>query len=354
MNISIFIDVKLNRNGVGSYFHDLSVFFKEKNINVKLYNPESINKIYGSFFTPGDKTQKIVFPSHQEIEQDIKQKKPDVLLFTFFGPITLSGMRIAKKYKIPYIYVINSDLKEFIDFYYTGIRHFALQKSSSYVEKKLIKNARHIITVNSKMNAIPKKYNAKSILTLGTLIDSSFLKRAKPNPVNKIKSILYFGRLAIEKKIDLFINAAKKLPNMNFNIAGEGPLKKTVENESNMITNLNYLGWIDREKIIDVIDNHDLVVMPSSFESFGTVALEALSRGRLVIVGENHGIREFEILNNCLFNISDFDSLYYAINQISRFDKKKILSISEKSFDAVQKYDSITKESWIKLLKGVN
>ena len=49
-----------------------------------------------------------------------------------------------------------------------------------------------------------------------------------------------------------------------------------------------------------------MVVMPSSFETFGTVALESLSRGRIVIIGEDHGIREFEILNKCLFNFYDF------------------------------------------------
>ena len=276
MNISIFIDVKLNRNGVGSYFHDLSVFFKENNMNVKLYNPESINKICGSFAYPGDKTQRIVFPSYKEIEKDIKKNRPDVLLFTFFGPITLAGMRIAKKYKIPYIYVMNSSLKEFIDFYYRGVSHFALQKSSSYVEKKLIKNAHHVVTVNSKMHEIPKKYNTQSVITLGTLIDSTFLKNGPTHLVNQINSILFFGRLAIEKNVDSFIQAAKQLPQLNFNIAGDGPLREMVEKKSTQITNLNYLGWVDRKEIINVIDSNDMVIMPSAFEAL--VANEALAR----------------------------------------------------------------------------
>ena len=354
MNISIFIDVKLNRNGVGSYFHDLSVFFKENNMNVKLYNPESINKICGSFAYPGDKTQRIVFPSYKEIEKDIKENRPDVLLFTFFGPITLAGMRIAKKYKIPYIYVMNSSLKEFIDFYYRGLSHFALQKSSSYVEKKLIKNAHHVVTVNSKMHEIPKKYNTQSVITLGTLIDSAFLKNDPTHLVNQINSILFFGRLAIEKNVDSFIQAAKQLPQLNFNIAGDGPLREMVEKKSIQITNLNYLGWVDRKEIINVIDSNDMVIMPSVFEAFGTVALEGLSRGRIVIVGENHGIREFEPLNQCLFNVDEFNSLKDAIEVISKFKNKKISDISRASLDTIKKYDSKTKQRWINLLKDVN
>ena len=94
--------------------------------------------------------------------------------------------------------------------------------------------------------------------------------------------------------------------------------------------------------------------MPSSFETFGTVALESLSRGRIVIVGENHGIREFKILNNCLFNIADFNSLHHAIKTISEFNSERISNISEKSFDAVREYDTRAKQMWINLIKNVN
>ena len=43
--------------------------------------------------------------------------------------------------------------------------------------------------------------------------------------------------------------------------------------------------------------------MPSSFETFGTVALEALSRGRVVVINKDHGIKSFDILNECLFDL---------------------------------------------------
>ena len=59
MRISIFLDVDLNRNGVGSYFNDLAKFYTEKRNEVKIYNPEGDNKIISSIRFPNDKTQKI-------------------------------------------------------------------------------------------------------------------------------------------------------------------------------------------------------------------------------------------------------------------------------------------------------
>ena len=204
------------------------------------------------------------------------------------------------------------------------------------------------------MHKIPKKYNTQSVITLGTLIDSTFLKNGPTHLVNQINSILFFGRLAIEKNVDSFIQAAKQLPQLNFNIAGDGPLREMVEKKSTQITTLNYLGWVDRKEIINVIDSNDMVIMPSAFEAFGTVALEGLSRGRIVIVGENHGIREFEPLNQCLFNVDEFNSLKDAIEVISKFKNKKISDISRASLDTIKKYDSKTKQRWINLLKDVN
>ena len=59
MKISIFLDVDLNRNGVGSYFNDLAKFYIEKKNEVKIYNSEGESKIISSIKFPNDKTQKI-------------------------------------------------------------------------------------------------------------------------------------------------------------------------------------------------------------------------------------------------------------------------------------------------------
>ena len=102
---------------------------------------------------------------------------------------------------------------------------------SSQVEKNLINKAENVVIVNPKLEHIPNKYAPKSVIHIGTLIDSLFIDTPKPEPVTKINTILYYGRLAIEKNIKLIIKSAEKLPHFQFNIAGDGPLKEEVIND---------------------------------------------------------------------------------------------------------------------------
>lgn len=354
MRIAIFLDVKLNRNGVGSYFCDLASFFKEKNLVVDIYNSDGNIKVITSIKFPNDRTQKIAIPNYFNLKREFYKNKPELIFVSFYGPFSSIGVRMAKKLNIPYIYVINNDMIKFINQYYKGFLNYSLQKICLYLEKHLINNAGTVVLVNPNLQHIPDRYCPRSVITLGTLINSSFTNSQKPEPVTEINSVLYYGRLAIEKNIELVIESAKKLPHLIFNIAGEGPLTQTVEIEADNLSNLNYLGWIERENIIDTIENNDMVVMPSAFETFGTVALESLSRGRLVIIGDHHGIREFEILNDCLFNFTDYGSLDNAIKIISEFDSDKISEISNKSFESVREYDAHTKQAWYNLVKDVN
>jgi len=354
MKISIFLDFNLNRNGVGSYFNDLAKFYTEKRNEVAIYNPEGKNKIISSIRFPNDKTQKIYIPNYFDLKRDTLKNKPDLIFISFYGPFSFIGARIANKMKIPYIYVINNDIKKLVSHYNTGFYGFLLKYMGSQVEKNLINKAMSVVVVNPKLKSIPYSYSPKSVVTMNTLIDSTFIDQKKTDPVTKINSVLYYGRLAKEKNIELVFDCARSLPHLTFNIAGKGPLKNKVIEVTKNLKNLNFIGWIDRSEIINTIEKNDMVIMPSSFETFGTVALESLSRGRVVIVRGNHGIREFEILNKCLFNFSDFNSLANAIETIAKFDTNKISDISKKSYHAAQAYHTEAKQMWIDLIKDIN
>ena len=354
MKIAVFMDVELNRNGVGSYYSDLADFFRKKNFEVDIYNSQSDIRVLASMKFPADKTQKIYIPSYGDIKRKFYNSKPDLIFVSFYGPFSSLGVRFAKKLGIPYIYVVNNDIIKFINHYYGGPLSYTLRKVCLYLERHLINNAEAVVLVNSNLKHIPDRYTPKTVVTLGTLIDSMFIDRPKPNLVTEINSILYYGRLAVEKNIDSIIESAKKIPHLKFNIAGDGPLKSIVEEAANKLDNLKYLGWINRSDIIDTIEKNDMVVMPSIFETFGTVALESLSRGRIVVIGNEHGIREFKILDDCLFNLEDYNSLENSIKVISEFNSDEINRISDKSFRCVQEYDSHTKQAWFNLVNNVN
>ncbi|MDG1851009.1 MAG: glycosyltransferase family 4 protein, partial [Gammaproteobacteria bacterium] len=111
-----------------------------------------------------------------------------------------------------------------------------------------------------------------------------------------LKSCLFAGRLAREKNIEALLKAVKDFPDMQFSIAGDGPLREKIIAALQENHNLEYLGWLSRHALRKKIDEHDALLLPSHFETFGTVALEAMAREKLVFVSQGCGITHWNKL----------------------------------------------------------
>jgi glycogen(starch) synthase len=121
------------------------------------------------------------------------------------------------------------------------------------------------------------------------------LQFAKPEQ----KLVLLVGRLVYEKGFQLALDALpdviEKVGNVRFLVAGsgthEGELKAQAErlglNEHGV-----FLGWIGDDALHSLYRIADLCVVPSLYEPFGFVALEAMASGCPCIVADTGGLRE--------------------------------------------------------------
>jgi colanic acid/amylovoran biosynthesis glycosyltransferase len=81
-------------------------------------------------------------------------------------------------------------------------------------------------------------------------------------------------------------------------LAGSGPLESYYKKITKDIPEINYLGWLSKEKIDFYMQNSLAVVVPSRVASNGdceglpTIILEALSNSCLVIASNHSGIPE--------------------------------------------------------------
>jgi len=107
------------------------------------------------------------------------------------------------------------------------------------------------------------------------------------------------GRLVEEKGFKWFIKAAAELKEkcppgkVRFVLVGEGPVRKDLErrvHESNLEDCFIFLGM--RDDIPALIRAFDSMVVPSLFEPFGNVVLEAMLAGVPVIASRVGGIKE--------------------------------------------------------------
>jgi len=99
------------------------------------------------------------------------------------------------------------------------------------------------------------------------------------------EKLLFIGRLDTQKGLqfllDFYIN---NTPNYELDIAGES----CVTNSSDKINNskVKYLGWLDYEEVPTLLSSYKAVIIPSLWEGFGLVAIEALRSGTPIITSD--------------------------------------------------------------------
>jgi len=97
----------------------------------------------------------------------------------------------------------------------------------------------------------------------------------------------FVGRLARPKGADTllraFVHVELQEPQAQLVIAGDGPWRQRLVRLGGDLglRNVHFLGW--REDVASILADLDVVAMPSRWEGFGLVALEAMSLGKPVI-----------------------------------------------------------------------
>jgi glycogen(starch) synthase len=116
---------------------------------------------------------------------------------------------------------------------------------------------------------------------------------------NGKKVVLFAGRITIQKGVDYFIHAARKVleyeKGVYFIVAGSGDMEQQIINLTASLGISNHFlftGYYTLEEQSSLFTLADLVVMPSVSEPFGIIPLESMSNGTPVIVSKQSGVAE--------------------------------------------------------------
>ncbi|MBN2403260.1 MAG: glycosyltransferase [Spirochaetes bacterium] len=108
--------------------------------------------------------------------------------------------------------------------------------------------------------------------------------------------ILFAGRISDEKgvmEIPLIMEKVRRMyPDAKIAFAGKGPRENDLKDA---MPDAIYLGWVDHEKLPEIYSAADLLILPSRFDTFGCVVLEALSCGLPVIAYNTKGPKDIII-----------------------------------------------------------
>ena len=165
---------------------------------------------------------------------------------------------------------------------------------------------------------------------------------AIPNSLKKVRSstikVLYVGQLVSCKNVVMlaksFCEIAKNYDNVSLTIVGDGELKsflhKYVENEG-VKNKVKFLMFSSNESLKDIYSEHDVFILPSKFDGWGVVAVEAMARGLPVIVSDHCGsasiIKKAE--HGIVFDSTSEQSLTAALSRVVENSKEYLSGESE-------------------------
>jgi phosphatidylinositol alpha 1,6-mannosyltransferase len=163
--------------------------------------------------------------------------------------------------------------------------------------------------------------------------DRTFLNQWLSPEEKNHQVILFLGRLAFEKRVDLLIDAFKLLkqthPNCSLILAGDGPTEamKSFRRRAANVPHVHFTGFLLGETKAKLLASCDLFCSPSPYETFGRTIVEAMASGIPVLTVDSGAVSEYvrDRQNGYLVQPDHPAALAGAIAQVLPLDHQDVI-----------------------------
>ncbi len=349
--VLIVSDALPDRNGVGAYYRDLLDQLRQHDCDATLVCPNPEKRAILQFPLPGDSTQRVWIPSPWRFRRIMKRVRPRTVIAATPGPFGLLGAWWAKRRGATVIVGFHTHFSGVTDLYNNRFLRAFSRFYFNIADKILFRYADLVLANSDAMVELARSLGAKRVDVMGTLLPVDALGEPRSPIRPQLERVLFAGRLAVEKRVQLIADAAAELPEIRFVVAGDGPLKSAIAERAKALSNLEYIGWIARRELLEQMDLADVLVLPSYVESFGTVALEAMARQRLALVSNSCGIVDWPVLADSLYQIAEGQSVADALREIAALPAEARIEKAKAARDAALRLNHSSLLHWLNVLK---
>jgi glycosyltransferase involved in cell wall biosynthesis len=349
--LAVVTDAEAERNGVGAYYTDLVEHLRDHVAEVMVLGPgedDSLGSV--ALPMPGDSTQKLWLPNLMNVRRRLQDLQPHAVIVPTPGPWGLLGARLAGGLGATLVVGFHTHYERLADLYWSSALG-AIPRSYMRMANRFLFERGAVVLANSHaMAAAARELGAESVELMGTPIPRSFIDPTPQALRDTVTRVVFAGRLAPEKNVQAVVDAARELPDIEFTIVGDGPMRPSLEEQSQTLSNLRLPGWLPRAELPALLDGCDVLVLPSHVESLGTIALEALARGRNVLVSAHCGITEWPMLDRALFRIGDGETVAHALSRVASLDPTIRRRKAEMGADGAREMNAWAIDGWLKVL----
>lgn len=283
--------------------------------DIEIIGKKTVIERFNSVPLPSYPEMRVVIPGRRRMLRVIKAFKPDLIHIQTPGFMGQYGVAAGKIFSVPVVGTYHTMMSE-VGMYVNPFRLLKLdkllnrfkrkkkitsklekltrKKPRSWGGKLLFKQANSlyqkcqvIISPSDLVKAELLKYKVSApIQVVSNGIDLNFFKGTARSFPSSSPRLLHVGRIAPEKNTEEVIRAfailKREIPDALLTVVGDGPVLLDLKREAselNIADSINFTGYMTRESLPKIYEEHDLFITASAMETQGLVALEAVAMG---------------------------------------------------------------------------
>jgi len=300
---------------------------------------------------------KVAQPAHFLMIEELKKLDLELIhAHTEFGVGIFAGL-VAKSLNIPLVRTYHTtyeDYTHYINFLKSNSFDNTLKRLVSFLSRAYGNACCRMISPSLKTAQMLRHYGVQTpIEVIPTGID---LTRFKPQNsdfkaireecgVNENeKMVVYIGRIAQEKAIDVLLEAFELLQDepLHLVIIGAGPQLEELEDLKleKGLSNVSFMGKRSNDIVAQYYQASDVFVSASTSETQGLTYIEALACGIPVIARYDAALADLiqDDQNGYFFN--DAQELALKLKRFAQFDEAKYITLKKEALKTAKQYDA--------------
>lgn len=302
-----------------------------------------------------------VFFQFVSLLRTTRQIKPDLIYVHWFMPQAISAMLVSKLTRTPYVFTTHaSDVAVLYKFPFTKrlirsvCRNALAYTAVSQRTTDKLKQAFNEVDWNNnyadKLSIIPMGVNVSTPNLSDKTVESVRVKYGLPNDK---KMFVFIGRLAEKKGVSYLLKSLplldkKILTNSHFVIAGDGQLKRELEQQAKKLKlkNVTFTGYVHGEDKDSLLRLANYMVFPSIIDSmndsegFPVAIMESLAAGKVVLGSNVSGAETIfkNGTNGFVFEEKSAKSLAQAVSDVYTLSPSEKTRIEKASLGLAKRY----------------
>ncbi len=313
-----------DKNGVSMVLQTMLQYIQTNNLPIDLLACSDtlssqknllVVKPQATFTLPYYQQQPIRIPNLDRITEIFREGEYDRVMSSTELPMGMVAIFLKHAYTVPAYFYMHTDWMTF------GKKTLKLDLLSLSRLKRLLRGFYQLFDGVFVLNSDHRKWLTGEQMSLEPdqvkmtahwadepfrLIENK-MAEIVPND-KKAPTIVYAGRLSKEKGVlelpEIVGQIRKNHPELRLMIAGTGPEEKTLKEQ---MPEADFLGWVDKADLPGLYSSCDLLLLPSKFDTFSLVVLEAMSCGLPVIAYKAKGPKDIIIDNKNGFLVKSRD-----------------------------------------------